>query len=163
MRSIWGADAMNVCQCASIRPGISTRPPPLTTVTFLIALASMGEGETRSIMLPLTSTLEERDSVPLLPSKTRTLRNSVAFSVTCGCCVWPGMQIPRIAVMNAANFIRLPGPEFGDCGREALIYFFRAALAFSSKFSPVAKLLDRRAPCDISQVCLSKHPGSFQP
>ena len=36
MRSIWGVDAMNACQCASMRPGISTRPFAAMTVNIRI-------------------------------------------------------------------------------------------------------------------------------
>jgi hypothetical protein len=98
---------MIACQWASIRPGISTRPPPLTTVALPVTAASMGDVEMRSMVLPLTSTLEEGESTRLLPSKTRTLRNSVAFAVARGGCAWPRVQIPRM-VTNAANFIRTP-------------------------------------------------------
>ena len=52
---------MNACQWASMRPGISTRPPPAMTRTS--ASASTRAREMRSMMLPLTSTFEGADSV----------------------------------------------------------------------------------------------------
>ena len=61
---------MNACQCASIRPGISVRPSAAMTVTF--GSTGIGYDEIRSIMLPLTSTLDGGESAALLPSKMRT-------------------------------------------------------------------------------------------
>ena len=71
-----GVAAMNACQCASIRPGISTRPPP--AMTRRRPRPSIGSGEIRSIMLPRTSTFEGADSAGSTPSKMRTSVKSVA-------------------------------------------------------------------------------------
>src|SRR5215831_14923607 len=66
-----------VCQWASIRPGMSVRPPPSITVT----LASAGDWilplETLSMMLPRTITLLGFVSFSALPSKIRTFSNRV--------------------------------------------------------------------------------------
>ena len=64
--------AINECQCASIRPGISTRPFPAMTRTSALASTVIGLAEMRSMVLPLTRTLEGADSAALLPSKMRT-------------------------------------------------------------------------------------------
>ena len=64
--------AMNECQCASIRPGISTRPPAAITRMSAFASTAIGVTDMRSMMLPLTRTLEGADNAALLPSKIRT-------------------------------------------------------------------------------------------
>ena len=70
--SVWGVAAMNECQCASMRPGIKTRPFPAMTWTFAFASTVIGLADIRSIVLPLTNTLEGADSVERVPSKMRT-------------------------------------------------------------------------------------------
>ena len=75
--SIWGVAAMNACQCASMRPGISTRPPPATTRVPALVSSEMGSTEMRAMVLPLTSTFEGADSAALRPSKMRTFSKSV--------------------------------------------------------------------------------------
>src|SRR5262249_26075010 len=67
------------CQWASMRPGISVRPPPSTTVTP--GALSMVPDEMRSIWLPRTRTLLGPESAPCLPSKILTLRNNVTSGV----------------------------------------------------------------------------------
>ena len=54
---------MNECQCASMRPGIKTRPFPAMTWTFAFASTVIGLADIRSIVLPLINTLEGADSV----------------------------------------------------------------------------------------------------
>ena len=73
---------MKTCQCASMSPGISTRPSAL--ITFTSELTVMGLAEIRSMMLPRTSTLEAVESVALLPSKIRTFSKSVEPALICG-------------------------------------------------------------------------------
>src|SRR5215470_3768217 len=63
------------CQCASISPGISVRPLPLTITVLTLRSTGMGEGDMRSILLPRTSTFDGAESVVLLPSKMRTFWN----------------------------------------------------------------------------------------
>ena len=63
---------MNACQCASMRPGISTRPFAAMTRTLAFVSTVIGFTDIRSMVLPLTSTLEGAESVALLPSKMRT-------------------------------------------------------------------------------------------
>ena len=65
------------------------------------------------MVLPLTSTLEGGESALLLPSKMRTLRNSVAFPV--------GRRLLRLAQgtdpqnrHECGKFHTPPGPEFED-------------------------------------------------
>ena len=72
MRSIWGVAAMNACQWASMRPGISTRPFAATTRTPTFVSTVIGVTDMRSMVLPRTSTLEGAESAALLPSKMRT-------------------------------------------------------------------------------------------
>ncbi len=71
MRTIWDVAAMNACQCASMRPGISTRPFPsivrASEPTFAIGVVDM-----RSMVWPFTRTFEGADRAALLPSKMRT-------------------------------------------------------------------------------------------
>lgn len=121
MRTIWGVAAMKACQWASMSPGISTLPRPSITVTFGIVLASMGAVETRSMMFPLTNTLEGGESAAFLPSKTRTLRNSVAFSTAVGCCAWMATQTPSATATPAANLIC--AIVFFDAVEEERAYF----------------------------------------
>ena len=71
---------MNECQCASMRPGINTRPAAATTRTSALPSTVIGLVDMRSMMLPLTSTLEGADRTELLPSKMRTFSKSVATS-----------------------------------------------------------------------------------
>ena len=54
---------MNECQCASMRPGIKTRPFPAMTWAFAFASTVIGFADIRSIVLPLINTLEGADSV----------------------------------------------------------------------------------------------------
>lgn len=68
--SFSGIAAIMECQCASIRPGISVRPPPSITVAVEDAAAS----PIAAMLLPLTSTLDGAVNRAVLPSKTRTLR-----------------------------------------------------------------------------------------
>ena len=63
---------MNACQCASMRPGISTRPFAAMTRTLAFGSTAIGLAEMRSMALPLTITLEGAESAALLPSKMRT-------------------------------------------------------------------------------------------
>jgi hypothetical protein len=106
-----------------MRPGISTRPPPSITVAFAIAAASIGDVDTRSIVLPLTSTLEGGESTSLLPSKIRTLRNSVASGAGGRCCVWPRIQISRLIAINSTNLIRLKSSELIDRVTDRAVHF----------------------------------------
>ena len=71
-RSGMGVAAMKACQCASMRPGISTRPSAAMTSTSSFASTVMGLEEMRSIVLPLTRTCDGAESAGLLPSKMRT-------------------------------------------------------------------------------------------
>ena len=77
-RAICGVAAMNACQCASIRPGISTRPSAAMTRTSAALSTAIGSAAMRSIVLPLTNTLEGAERAAPLPSKIRTFWNSVA-------------------------------------------------------------------------------------
>src|SRR5258708_2205827 len=61
------------CMCASMRPGISVRPPTSTTRALF---DRMGLSETSRIRLPSTRTLMPSGHLSLLPSKMRALRNS---------------------------------------------------------------------------------------
>ena len=61
-----------VCQCMSISPGISVRPPPSISDGVGAAIGRDRSVEMRSILFPRTSTLLGPDRVSLLPSKMRT-------------------------------------------------------------------------------------------
>ena len=63
---------MNECQCASMRPGIKTRPFPAMTWTFAFVSTVIGPADIRSIVLSLINTLDGADSVECVPSKIRT-------------------------------------------------------------------------------------------
>ena len=72
MRSCKDVAAMNACQCASTRPGISTRPlAAMTRILFFVSIL-IGLVDIRSMVLPLTRTFEGAESTGLLPSKMRT-------------------------------------------------------------------------------------------
>ena len=49
-----------VCQCMSIRPGISVRPPPSMITVSARRSVAIGVAEMRSILLPRTSTCDGR-------------------------------------------------------------------------------------------------------
>src|SRR5215467_16185506 len=66
-----------VCQCMSIKPGISVRPPPATTLVLAGCSIKIGASEIFSIVLPRTRTFMVRLNASLLPSKMRTFSNSV--------------------------------------------------------------------------------------
>src|SRR5579883_2617887 len=70
------------CQCASIRPGISVRPPP--AITVVPGSVSIGAVEMRAMMLPLISTFDGAESDVALPSKMRTFWNNVTPAVASG-------------------------------------------------------------------------------
>jgi hypothetical protein len=74
-----GIDASIACQCASIRPGISTRPPPSISTRCSLRPASMDRVEIDSTVEPRTRTFEPFDNTGDRPSKTRTLRNNVVL------------------------------------------------------------------------------------
>ncbi len=57
---------------ASIRPGISVRPPPWIRVTDVAGGSAMGALEIVLITLPTTSTFDGAESRPEVPSKMRT-------------------------------------------------------------------------------------------
>jgi hypothetical protein len=82
------------CQCASISPGISVRPPPLTSVapSLLIGLA-----ETSLIRLPSTRTFAFMIRCGFTPSKTWTFVNRV-FGFDSGCCASAGTLIAMAAI-----------------------------------------------------------------
>src|SRR5215472_2156221 len=63
------------CQCMSIRPGMSVRPPPSMTTVSARRSAGIGVVEILSILLPMTRTFVGGESVWLLPSNTRTFWN----------------------------------------------------------------------------------------
>ena len=63
---------------ASIRPGISVRPPPWIRVTDVPAGGAIGPLPMAWMMLPTTSTLDGADSRSDVPSNTRTFSNSTA-------------------------------------------------------------------------------------
>src|SRR5262245_34424418 len=95
------------CQCASIRPGMSVRPPPSMSVVVALRPIGIGLVETRSILFPRTSTVLGPDRAVLFPSKIRTFRNSVTASpdgvegpAPGASCAWPAWQ--RLS-RNAAN------------------------------------------------------------
>src|SRR5262245_37249855 len=66
-----------VCQCMSIKPGISVRPPPATTFVLARRSIRIGVSEIFSIVLPRTRTFMVTLNVSLVPSKIRTFSNSV--------------------------------------------------------------------------------------
>src|SRR5215470_16403287 len=66
------------CQCTSMRPGMSVRPPPSIMTASGRWSAGIGAEEIRSILFPRTSTCEGPESRPTLPSKMRTFWNTVA-------------------------------------------------------------------------------------
>src|SRR5215510_6219342 len=66
-----------VCQCMSIKPGISVRPPPATTLVLARRSIKIGASEIFSIVLPRTRTFMVTLNASLLPSKIRTFSNSV--------------------------------------------------------------------------------------
>src|SRR5215510_14448135 len=70
------------CQWTSISPGISVRPFPAIMVT--LGSAAIGSVEMRSMILPLTRTLDGADSEAPFPSKMRTFWNNVALFVAGG-------------------------------------------------------------------------------
>src|SRR5690242_9596109 len=65
------------CQCASIKPGISTRPPP--AMIWVSARRSVGieSVEIFSMMLPLIRTLDGAESEACVPSNSRTFSKTV--------------------------------------------------------------------------------------
>src|SRR5262245_46503786 len=73
-----------MCACASINPGMSVRPPPLTIVTFALRSAGIGDTEILSILLLRTKTFDGADSALPLPSKMRTFWNRMKV----GCTSW---------------------------------------------------------------------------
>src|SRR6185295_16649837 len=81
------------CQCASISPGISTRPPPLTTCASAVIAAA----EILSILLLRTRTLDGGESAPFFPSKMRTFWNRTAGL----CCARAGGQAARLMTIDA--------------------------------------------------------------
>ena len=118
---------MNICQCASIRPGISTRPFASITRTSAPASVAVGLADIRSMMLLLTSTLEGADSAAFLPSKMRTFRKSVAPAVgkagaassgpssSASYCARPGWHSParNAAASSGGNSIRRKSRTIG--------------------------------------------------
>src|SRR5215471_15799868 len=68
------------CQCMSISPGISVRPPP--SMITVSAFRSTGRGvvEIFSILFPRTRRCDGVERVPLFPSKIRTFWNKVTGS-----------------------------------------------------------------------------------
>ena len=69
----------------SLRPGISTRPPPATT--WVSARRSVGIGlvEIFSMMLPRTRTLDGAESEGRVPSNMRTFSNTMTAVRSCAC------------------------------------------------------------------------------
>src|SRR5215510_12972879 len=65
------------CQCISLRPGIRVRPPPSMMRVSALRSTAIGSREMRSMILPRINTLDGADSAGDLPSKMRTLLNSV--------------------------------------------------------------------------------------
>jgi hypothetical protein len=59
---------MNACQCASMRPGMSTRPFAAITRTLAPASTVIGPAEMRAMALPRTRTLHGGESASLLPN-----------------------------------------------------------------------------------------------
>src|SRR5271169_2921988 len=117
MSSIWGVDVMNACQCASIRPGIRVRPPPSIAVTVSFGSTVIGAVDIRSMVWPMTRTLHGADTMPLLPSKTRTFWNKVAGPVaggaevaSCPALAWesPSKIAPRTTDEDTQAFIDMP-------------------------------------------------------
>ena len=80
------------CQCASISPGISVRPPPSMTTAPARRSAAIGVAETLSMRLPRTRTCDGPESCALLPSKMRTFWISVtaAGGGAAACCAAAG-------------------------------------------------------------------------
>src|SRR5690242_13698326 len=76
-----------------MRPGISTRPPPLITCASAVIAAV----EIFSILLLRTRTLDGADSAPFFPSKMRTFWNSTAGL----CCARAGGQATRHTTIDA--------------------------------------------------------------
>ena len=74
--------AMNECQCASMRPGIKTRPFPAITWTFAFPSTVIGLVDNWSMAFPLINTLQGADNVAPVPSTTRTFWKSVTVFVT---------------------------------------------------------------------------------
>ena len=74
-----------VCQCASMSPGMSTRPPPAMTVAPSFGVNWIDDaGAMRSIVRPRTRTSDGPDRPSLFPSKMRTFWNSVTGPVVGG-------------------------------------------------------------------------------
>ena len=69
-----GSDAIIACQCASISPGISVRPPP--AITSAPAGSGLFCGSMALILWPSTTTRMPVRKVPDLPSNTRTSVNT---------------------------------------------------------------------------------------
>ena len=66
-----GSDAIIECQCASISPGMSVRPPP--SMTSAPSGTGSPAGSTALILLPSTTTRRPSINWPDLPSKILTL------------------------------------------------------------------------------------------
>src|SRR5262245_30029290 len=64
-----------VCQCMSISPGISVRPPPSMRTVSARRSVGTGAAEIFSILLPRTWTLEGAERLEEFPSKMRTFWN----------------------------------------------------------------------------------------
>src|ERR1700732_1843352 len=73
------------CQCMSISPGVSVRPPPSMIVVVASRQIEIGPREILSISLPRTNTFVGSDKEVLLPSKTLALLKRVTAASTC----WP--------------------------------------------------------------------------
>src|SRR5262249_46079527 len=128
---------MAACQCASLRPGISTRPPPAMIWVSARRSVGIGPAEILSMMLPLIRTLDGADSVGCVPSNIRTFSMTVTAERSCasadtaeseaavttphasprsarrlGILMFP----PLLALSLSANSVALPGKRPGPDG-----------------------------------------------
>ena len=117
-RSAWDSAVKVLCQCTSIRPGISVRPWPSITRAEAVGRAP---SPIAAMRLPRTSTSVGAPSVPRAVSSTRTSRNSSSASASpAGACACAnaGSRSSRAIAHRRIRFIfdimlisitRLPG------------------------------------------------------
>ena len=74
-----------VCQCMSISPGISVRPPPAMILVLALRSAGIGSFEIFSIVFPRTRTFMLALNVSLLPSKMRTFSKRMRLDGPADC------------------------------------------------------------------------------
>ena len=98
-----GTVANMMCVWASIRPGISVRPPPAIRVTVAPAGAAIGAVEIALMTLPTTSTFDGADSRSEVPSKMRTFSKITPVGGFAGVgAVWAAVLVATTSALSTA-------------------------------------------------------------